>query len=119
RPGASLSPWKTPCVFVRKCSVIFSPAVSDRTSTVAPSCGVPAASRTCPEMFPAEGLLFAWAEAGPAPKNTLTTLAKKRPTHRSGLHFTSYYLPGAGATTAAVLGSAGGLIENSAEREIV
>src|SRR3974390_1333467 len=81
-PGARFSPRKTPSVLVRKWRAAKTPGNSERTSTVAPSCGVPLESRTTPERIPEAGFGEACAALGVGLRHTLTEKANTKPKHR-------------------------------------
>ncbi len=104
-----------PWVFVRNPLVPVAPTASEINSTLAPICGVPAASRTTPASLPGTG--FACAAAGFATKDETMAVRTRAPRARSRSCFTLLYLPG--EAFAAVLVSGGAFTVNSAEREMV
>src|SRR5437879_5475748 len=59
-------------------------------ATVAPSCGIPPASRTCPDNFPSveTGCLVACANSEGAPQVTPTAAPSRTPKHRRVPRFT-------------------------------
>src|SRR5271163_5332897 len=86
------------------------------TSTLAPNCGVPAASRTSPERTPWTD--FNCATAGFAPKDENAAARTSAPMTRTCPRFTSYYLPEP-VLAAALVGSGGPFTVKSAVLERV
>src|SRR5271163_4683801 len=117
RPGVTFSPWKTPCVLVRKSTAAKAPADSEINCTVAPICGTPKVSFTTPASLP-ELAAFTCAREGATQNDRHVPARNRAPRIWSRLSFTARYLPGAALPElAAVLVSAGALMENSAVLE--